>query len=62
MLELPEAKAWLLDRKVIANEVGVGLVEGTRTYLEGLPSRELAEFLIGGFAIPTCPRTIAPTT
>src|SRR5690349_24566743 len=32
-MEIPEAKAWLLDRKVIANEVGVGLIDDTRAYL-----------------------------
>ena len=26
----PEAKAWLLDRKIVANEVGLGLVDDTR--------------------------------
>src|SRR5918997_5436912 len=34
MLTTPEAKTWLLDRKIVANEVGVGLVEDTRAYLD----------------------------
>jgi arginine deiminase len=55
MLEIPEAKAWLLDRKIIANEVGVGLVDETRSFLDGLDSRELAEFLIGGLATDDLP-------
>jgi arginine deiminase len=55
MLEIPEAKAWLLDRKVIANQVGMGLVDGTREYLESLDPRPLAEYLIGGFATTDLP-------
>src|SRR4249919_3661077 len=28
-LDLPEARKWLLDRKIVANEVGLGLVDET---------------------------------
>ena len=27
---IPEAKAWLLDRKIVPNQVGLGLIAGTR--------------------------------
>ncbi len=54
-LEIPEAKAWLLDRKIIANEVGLGLVAETRAYLESLDSRELARFMIGGMSAHDLP-------
>src|SRR3954453_14225340 len=47
-LAVPGAKDWLLDRKIVANEVGLGLVDETRAFLDALPDRELAEFLIGG--------------
>lgn len=50
-LEIPEAKTWLLDRKIVPNIVGLGLVDDTRAYLESLPERELAEYLIGGLAV-----------
>ena len=50
LLDIPEAKAWLLDRKIVANEVGLGLVDETRAFLDGLESRKLAEYLIGGLA------------
>ena len=49
-MAMPEAKEWLLDRKVVANEVGLGLLEGTRAFLDSLAPRELAEYLIGGLA------------
>jgi arginine deiminase len=55
LLEKPEAKAWLLDRKIVANEVGLGLVDETRAFLEGLDSRKLAEYLIGGLATTDLP-------
>ena len=38
LLDIPEAKAWLLDRKIVANEVGLGLVDETRAFLDGLDS------------------------
>ncbi len=49
-MSIPDARSWLLDRKIVANEVGVGLIDGTRAFLETLQPRELAEFLIGGLA------------
>jgi arginine deiminase len=32
----PAAKAWLLDRKIVPNEVGLGLVDDTRLLLESV--------------------------
>ena len=54
-MEVDGARDWLLDRKIEPNHVGVGLVDGTRAYLESLPSRQLAEFLIGGLATQDLP-------
>jgi arginine deiminase len=54
-MAIPEAKSWLLDRKIVANEVGLGLLTETRAYLDGLKPRELAEFLIGGLATSDLP-------
>jgi arginine deiminase len=54
-LENPTAKAWLLDRQITANEVGLGLVEDTRTYLESLDSRALAETMLGGLSANELP-------
>ena len=54
-LGIPEAKAWLLDRKIVANEVGLGLLDYTRAFLESLTPRALAEFLIGGLATSDLP-------
>ena len=54
-LAIPEAKTWLLDRKIIANEVGLGLVAGTRAFLDSLDPRKLAEFMIGGLSTADLP-------
>ncbi|MGL4997010.1 MAG: arginine deiminase, partial [Deefgea sp.] len=48
---IPEARAWILDRKVTVNNVGIGLVDETRAYLESLEPRRLAEVLIGGISV-----------
>ena len=49
-LALPEARKWLLDRRITAENVGVGLAEDVRIWLDSLPTQTLAEFLIGGIA------------
>ncbi|MGW5782231.1 arginine deiminase [Streptomyces sp. NPDC003863] len=54
-MAIPEAKAWLLDRKIAPNEVGLGLVDDTRAFLDSLAPRELAEFLIGGLSTADLP-------
>ncbi|GAT11078.1 arginine deiminase [Mycolicibacterium novocastrense] len=54
-MAIPEAKAWLLDRKIVANEVGLGLVDDTRGFLEELQPPRLAELLIGGMSIRDLP-------
>lgn len=52
----PQARAWLLDRKITAHQVGIGLMEGTRAYLDSLPSTRLADYLIGGLSTADLPR------
>jgi arginine deiminase len=56
----PDAKAWLLDRKITANEVGLGLVADTRAFLEGLELRKLADFMIGGLSTADLPDEFRP--
>ena len=54
---VPEAKKWILDNQVIADQVGLGLVDEIRSYLEGLDSRKLAETLLGGLSTEDFPET-----
>lgn len=57
-LNIPEAKKWVLDQQIVPNEVGLGLVEDVRAFLEGISSRQLAEYLIGGLAVYDIPKEI----
>jgi arginine deiminase len=59
-MDIAPARTWLLDRKIIANEVGLGLVEDTRAFLEGLDSTALARFLIGGLSTRDLPPDFRP--
>lgn len=52
---IPEARNWLLDRKVTPNNVGLGLIAETRAFLESLEPRQLAEVLIGGVSVVDVP-------
>ena len=54
---IPEAKKWILNNQVVPNQVGLELVDEIRSYLEGLPDRELAETLIGGLSTHEFPET-----
>ncbi|PSH57464.1 arginine deiminase [Phyllobacterium sophorae] len=54
---IPVAKQWILDNQVVANQVGLGLVDEIRSYLEDLSDRELAETLIGGLSTYEFPET-----
>jgi arginine deiminase len=59
---IAEAKKWILDHQVVPNQVGLGLVEEIRSYLEGLSPRDLAETLIGGLSTDEFPDSIGGET
>jgi arginine deiminase len=54
-LAVAEAKNWVLDNQVVPDQVGIGLIDELRSYLDGLPDRELAEVLIGGLSTEEFP-------
>ena len=54
----PEGKKWILDNQVVPNQVGLGFIDELRSYLDGLPDRELAETLIGGLSTLDFPEKI----
>ena len=56
-LEEPEARDFILDRRVTANTVGVGGAATIRPWLAEMPARQLATFLVGGIAISDLPET-----
>lgn len=54
-LHVSGVRDWLLERKINANDAGLGLVEPTRAFLSTLDDADLAEFLIGGLATDDLP-------
>src|SRR5215831_5792204 len=56
-LDNPDAKKWILDQQITPNEVGVELIDEVRSFLESLPSRELAETLVGGLSTYDLPES-----
>ena len=59
---VPEAKKWILDHQIVPNQIGLGLIDEVRSYLEGLGNRELAETLIGGLSTYEFPESIGGDT
>lgn len=58
-LAVPAARQWLLDQQIVPNQVGLGLVDDVRAYLDGLTDRDLAETLIGGLSTHDFPEAHA---
>lgn len=56
-LAVAEARAWILAHQVVPNQVGVGLVDEVRSYLDEQSDRDLAETLIGGLSTYEFPET-----
>ena len=54
-LGLPDARTWLLDRKINANSVSRIGLEELRAWLDEMPASELAERLIGGITTSEVP-------
>jgi arginine deiminase len=52
---IPEAKRWIIDNQVVPDQVGLGLVDEIRSYLDSLDPRDLAETLIGGLSTEEFP-------
>ena len=51
----PEGRAYILDRKLTPNEVGVGGVAELRSWMDGLSSAQLVAHLIGGVTVAELP-------
>ena len=58
-LNVAEGRAFVLDHRVTADHVGVGMRTELRAWLEELPGAKLAEYLLGGLAADDLP--FAPT-
>ena len=53
----PEARAWVLDRRITANSVGRAVAKSVRPWLDEMPAAKLAEPLIGGIAMEDLPKS-----
>lgn len=68
VLALPEARKWLLDRRIDESSVGQDLVGEMRGWLDEMPAFELGRYMTGGIARAELPfkpaglagRTMAP--
>ena len=56
-LDIADARAWVLDHRITRNDVGVGMRDDLRTWMEGLPGTELARYLVGGITVDDLPFT-----
>ena len=55
VVEKPDARAWVLDRKITDSIVGPGFTREVRAWFDELPGDRLAEFLIGGVSLQDVP-------
>jgi arginine deiminase len=54
---IPEARAWILDRRVTANSVGRVVAKFVRAWLDELPPATLVNHLLGGIALEDLPKS-----
>ena len=50
-----DARAFVLDRRITENALGIHIAATIRPWLDELPSAQLAAFLIGGIAVSDLP-------
>jgi arginine deiminase len=50
VLDDKAGRAWVLDRKVKADNVGIGMLGELRSWLDEMPSAQLSEHMLGGIA------------
>ncbi len=55
VVEKPEAREWLLDRKITDDMVGSGMSHEIRAWFDEMPGDQLAEYLIGGVSYDDVP-------
>ena len=53
----PEARSWILDRRITPNSVGQAVAEAIRPWLDEMPAAKLVDHLIGGIALEELPKS-----
>ena len=54
-LDTNEGRAFVLDHRITADQVGVGMISELRDWMEELPGARLSEYLLGGLAADDLP-------
>lgn len=54
-LDTKEGRSFVLDCRISADQVGVGMISELRSWMDELPSAGLAEYLLGGLAADDLP-------
>jgi arginine deiminase len=55
LLDKPDGRAWVLNHRINADHIGVGMTSELRSWMEGLPGAKLAEYLLGGLTVDDLP-------
>ncbi len=55
ILDRPKPRAWLLDRKITEDHIGVGMMKELRAWLDETPAAALTRFLTGGITVSDLP-------
>lgn len=61
VLDIPEARAFILDRRINHPTMGVGVAEDLRAWMDEMPAAELGEILIGGLVSDEVPAGVLGT-
>lgn len=54
----PEARAYVLDKRITHNTMGVGLAEDLRAWMDEMPGEQLTNLLLGGLNTDEAPKEI----
>ena len=54
---IPEARSWILDRRITRNSVGRAVAQIMRPWLDTMPAAKLVDHLIGGIALEDLPKS-----
>lgn len=54
-LDITRGRDWVLDHRIAPDQIGVGMMSELRTWMDELPSVQLAEYLLGGLAVDDLP-------
>lgn len=54
-LDGPKGRGWLLDHRIVSDQIGVGMMSELRAWMDELPRVQLAAYLLGGLATDNLP-------